>query len=70
MIEAWAEAGDPELELDEKEEPTAALACCRSSPQGRSARPGLPPAAPMELQLSCSDSPMMMPSGPRTKQSR
>ena len=25
MIEAWAEAGNPELELDEKEERTAAL---------------------------------------------
>ena len=25
MTEAWAETGDPELELDEKEERTAAL---------------------------------------------
>jgi hypothetical protein len=33
-------------------------------------RPGPPPAAPMEVQLSCSASPMMMPSGPRRKQSR
>ena len=31
---------------------------------------GAAPAPPMEFQLSCSDSPMMMPSGPRRKQSR
>ena len=31
---------------------------------------GAAPGRTMEFQLSCSDSPMMMPSGPRTKQSR
>ena len=30
----------------------------------------IPPGAPMEVQLSCSASPMMMPSGPRRKQTR